>query len=212
LVDETLSDASEKFLLKSGIGNFKGLDEGKAEELVSQFRRQSRESFYRGLSFAYALYCNVQYDSALREAVAKMVIAAGLAKRRKVTQLRLIVEAVIAYGAADKADLKKAQNLYSRDVKAIEYLIACRIAPDQVEDLAAKPGEGIVAWSRRAAISRRRSESSPEKEYRLELKHNLRGRWQTVLTIEHDHLATIKKRLANYGQEKRSPKEPDFDF
>jgi hypothetical protein len=68
--------------------------------------------------------------------------------------MRLLARTVIPYpeGEEAKGDNQKA---LSRDVRALRYLRRRKVRPDQIAAEAAKPGQGVEAWSRAYALARR---------------------------------------------------------
>lgn len=116
-------------------------------ELVS---KASRKQHLTALTFVYVLWLRSPRHPRIQEYI---ITLARRSKKsnKKVTSLRLLVEAIITYGENTSEDRKAKRGLYSRDVAALTYLHHLGVEATKIADFAAKPGQGLNHWARQWA-------------------------------------------------------------
>ncbi|KLK93917.1 hypothetical protein AA309_05380 [Microvirga vignae] len=127
---------------------------------VQNLQKMSRDQHVKHLALTYTMYAKAAQDDGYRKALVGLLAA----RRKKVTKQThfadLLVELMFTYGDDTPENRSRYRRLYNRDAHAIRYLMAAKIPPDQVEELARQKGEGPDAWSRKRADAEARSESA----------------------------------------------------
>ncbi|WP_155935000.1 hypothetical protein [Methylobacterium sp. 10] len=139
------------------VSNSDDYDINKALKLaVSKFSKNSELAHLEAIILAYSLLIVIDEKQNIR-------LLNSLAKNlnRKLTKdnkVRLVVESLISYGAKNDVERKKAERLYSRDKRAIDYLQHSKIHPTKVSEKSKVKGEGVDRWAREM------SKVSPKKQ------------------------------------------------
>ena len=118
-------------------------------------RRASDAQHLEAIALAYATYVRINASPLKAAIVSELEAMSGRKRSRTTTDLHLVVERFVAYGGESPAERLAARKLVSRDVRAIRHLEAASVLPSRVGALAATPGEGLHAWARQSAVTRR---------------------------------------------------------
>jgi hypothetical protein len=136
-----------------------------AAEEISRYKSTSRKHLQEAVQLAYGVYAAAQHDQLFAEITAKIVSRASSSHDAKKSQLRLILEAVVEYGDSTPAGRATARRLYSRDDRAITYLISAGVEPGRMWGPDRKKREGLDHWARQAAKL-----GKPETKAKVEIK------------------------------------------
>jgi hypothetical protein len=134
----------------------------KLKSLSNSLSRATRDQMVKGVASAYACYQQILASGAAEGHLNKL---AGLVKRERNKQtddLIIVLECCLPYQTTGQKptaqDKLNAQKLYSRDARAIRYLIGQDIGPIKMIEQAKLPGEGLNAWSRAYSEQRKSSD------------------------------------------------------
>ncbi|TXN29133.1 hypothetical protein [Methylobacterium sp. WL19] len=113
---------------------------------VSKFLKNSELAHLEAIVLAYSLLVIIDGTQNIK---LLSILAKNLNRKlTKENKIRIIVESLISYGAKNDIERKKAERLYSRDKRAIEYLQHSKIHPSQVSEKSKAKGEGVDRWAR----------------------------------------------------------------
>lgn len=157
----------------------KGTSSERAHALTSWAEHhQGRAGIYKRIALVVALtfvfWSNRDFICAL---TSKPI---SLKKIKVKTAVRVFMVAVNNYGAAPT---RAQQQSTSRDVRAVLYLLAKKIPPNEVCDLAKRNGEGVHAWAteftqkkrgRKIARAAKRAQIEPEGSILNEVKISIK--------------------------------------
>ena len=120
------------------------------KDTIAKLKRVTHHQRLEAIALAYGLDAAAQIDPVYEQVVDRLVAPLNVARRKKLTRLRLILEATIEYGENEPG---AARRLYSRDVAALKFAESVGIDPLNLVARAEDPGEGLDEWSKRWATA-----------------------------------------------------------
>ena len=139
----------------------------------NHLRITTRQSHVKAVAFAYSFWVRSK-DNPIYADFLNNLWAQKSRKDKRITSLHLIVACFITYGDKDPATVSAKRELYNRDVRAIKYLNSINIPPDQMVELADKPGLGLEFWGGKKAVRHKKIEN------RIVPIKTVRGRIATI--------------------------------
>ena len=159
---DTIAADAERFLHRSKGNSSRPLGSaGWLQRAGLNIRRASDAQHLEAIALAYATNIRIGRSPLKAAIVAELETLSGRKRTRTTTDLHLVVERFVSYGGETPTERLAARKLISRDARAIQHLEAARVLPSRVTALAATPGEGLHAWARQNAITRRSSITPP---------------------------------------------------